>query len=221
LTALSLSTCFAGLFPPAFDARPLRAAKTLLTGAYVAVLLFLLGGNVPSRIGGSIDLPKQEPLFDYIAALPPETLVAGWPKGTMDRIPYAARRRALVTLETHQAFHDVYLLEMRRRMRALVDAYFATSVEPILSLRDEFGVTHLLVERAHFGPRPPSYFRPFDRWIAVRRAEARGKEFELPKRIKESRVFSHRQTVLLDLSHIESPGRPRPPSAGSRRHPPQ
>jgi hypothetical protein len=206
LTALLLSTCFAGLFPPAFDARPLRGVKTLLTGAYVATLLFLLGGNVPSRIGGSIDLRKQEKLFDYIAGLPSDALVAGWPKGTMDRIPYAARRRGLVTMETHQAFHDAYLLEMRRRMRALIDAYFATSVEPIVALRDQFGVTHLVVERTHFGPKPPSYFRPFDRWIAVRRAEARGKEFELPKRIKESRVFSHRQTVLLDLSRIDRAG---------------
>ena len=218
LTALSLSTCFAGLFPPAFDARPLRAIKTLLVGAYVAVLLFLLGGRVPSRIGGSIDLRKQERLFEYIAALPSDTLVAGWPKGTMDRVPYAARRRGLVTLETHQAFHDAYTLEMRRRMRALVDAYLATSVEPILSLRAEFGVTHLVVDRNHFGPRPPTYFRPFDRWIAERRFQARGKEFELPKRIREAGVFSNGRTVLLDLSRIESPGRARPPSAGSRPH---
>jgi hypothetical protein len=218
LTALLLSTCFAGLFPPAFDGRPLRSVKTLLFGAYVAVLLFLLGGRVPSRIGGSIDLRKQKPLFDYIAALPSDTFVAGWPKGTMNRVPYAARRPALVTLETHQAYHDAYMLEMRRRMRALVDAYLATSVEPILSLRDEFGVTHLVVERAHFGTRPPTYFRPFDRWIAERRVQARGKEFELPKRLREARVFSNGHTVLLDLSRIESPGRARPPSAGSRPH---
>jgi hypothetical protein len=109
-----------------------------------------------------------------------------------------------MTVETHQVFHEGYTLEMRRRMDAIINAYFATSLEPIVRLRDEFGVTHLLVEREHFDERPPGYFVPFDRWIRRRRAAARPKEYELPKHIEMAGVFSHSGTVLLDLSRIRS-----------------
>ena len=44
-----------------------------------------------------------------------------------DSVPYVSRRRALVTGETYQAFHDRYTLEMRRRTNAVIDAYFATA----------------------------------------------------------------------------------------------
>jgi hypothetical protein len=49
---------------------------------------------------------------------------------------------------------------MRRRMTALIDAYFASTSAPLLRLRDEFGVTHLVVDRRLYY-RPPRYFQPF------------------------------------------------------------
>jgi hypothetical protein len=84
----------------------------------------------------------------------------------------------------------------------LIEAYFATSLEPILRLREEFGVTHLLLERSHFGRRPPGYFRPFGTLINAKREEAQGKKYELPKLIRSAGVFSVGDHVLLDLSKI-------------------
>ena len=208
LFALLLACCATGLFPPAFDAGWLRSVRAMLFGLYVAALLFLLGGQVSKRTGGSLDLSAREELFDAIGALPADALVAGWPRGAINQVPYAARRRALMTVETHQVFHEGYTLEMRRRMDAIINAYFATSLEPIVRLRDEFGVTHLLVEREHFDERPPGYFVPFDRWIRRRQAAARRQEYELPKHIGTAGVFSHGGTVLLDLSRIESVPKP-------------
>ena len=95
---------------------------------------------------------------------------------------------------------------MRVRMRALIDAYFATSLEPVERLRDDHGVTHLLIERAHFGRRPPVYFKPFDGWINAARRAARGKRYELPAQIGAASIFSFAGFELLDLSRLS----PRP-----------
>jgi hypothetical protein len=203
LVTLGVSVAAAGLFPPALDARSLRPLKSALMAAYVATLLVFLGGTVTANIGVDVALGKKErKLYDFVAKLPPSVLVAGWPTGPVNEIPYAARRRVLLNEEVHQAFHKGYLEEMRRRMLGLVDAYFATSLEPILRLRDELGVTHLVIRRSHFEANPPTYFRPFDRRIAERQRAARGKPYELPKQLRAAKVFAQHDYVLLDLARL-------------------
>ncbi len=205
LGTLLVSTCIAGLLPALADRwRRLRAP---LMGAYVALILWLFAGRVPEAAGVNLDLTGDEPLLNAIAALPPDSLIASWPRGFANNLPYATRRRALVTFETHQAFHRGYIEEMRGRMRALIDAYFATSPEPIERLREQFGVTHLLIQRSHFKRRPPTYFKPFDGWIQQARQAARGHRYELPSQIAPASIYRFRDFELLDLSRI----RPRSP----------
>ncbi|MEE8156492.1 MAG: hypothetical protein V3T53_16170 [Phycisphaerales bacterium] len=56
-----------------------------------------------------------------------------------------------------------YTLEMRRRMTAIICAYFASGPGPLMKLRDEFGVTHLIVDRRHYQKGANlSFFEPFD-----------------------------------------------------------
>jgi hypothetical protein len=203
LGTIAVATCVAGLFNASFGEGRRRWIRRAIIGAYVAGVLSLFAGRVTANAGLTVDFRRSRPLLDFIAQLPLDTVVAGWPKGLMNAVPYAGRRPALLTHECHQAFHKGYVEEMRRRMGGLIDAYFATSPEPILRLREEFGVTHLLIERSHFGRRPPGYFRPFGAQINARREEARGKKYELPKQIRSAGVFSLGDYVLLDLSKIQ------------------
>ncbi len=203
LVTLIVTTLIVGLFPLSFDEGPRRWVRTLVHGAYLAMLLFLLAGRVSPGIGMDVDIRSRRPVLKYVARLPRDVLVAGWPTGPVEEIPLFSRRRVLMNEEVHQAFHKGYVEEMRHRMRRLVDAYFATSLKPILRLRDELGVTHLLIQRSHFGSRPPRYFRPFNHLIARRLSAARKKGFELPRQIEASKVFSFRDYVLLDLSRLE------------------
>jgi hypothetical protein len=205
LGTLAIATCVSGMFPPSFQQGWQRWLKTGAIGAYVAALLWLLGGRVSPKTGLSVDLRPHQALYQRIAQLPPDALVAGWPKGIMNDVPYASRRRAFVTLETHQAFHKGYLEEMRRRMRALIEAYFASSPEALIRLRDEFGVTHLLVERAHFGRQAPTYFRPYRSWLDRQRKIAKKKGFEVPRQIPAASVYSFKGFELLDLTRIQAP----------------
>ncbi len=203
LSTLLVAVSVAGLFPRSFDAGWRRWVKWASVGAQASLLLAFLGGRVAPGMGLKVGVERWKPLVTRIAALPPDALLAGWPHGAMDRIPYATRRRALVTHEVHQAFHKGYTLEMRRRMFALIEAYYATSLEPLIALRDDLGVTHILLERSRFQGMRPRYFKPFDQAIAKQFAAAQGKEFELPKLIERASIFSHRDFELLDLSKID------------------
>jgi hypothetical protein len=208
LGTLAVSTCVGGLIPPSFAPGYRRWVKWAVVGSYVAGLLWFLGGRASPTAGLSVDLRQNGKVLKAIAALPEDAVVAGWPKGLMNRVPYASRRRVLLTHETHQAFHKGYIEEMRRRMRGLLAAYFATSPEPLIALRDELGVTHLLVERQHLGRKAPRYFRPYNDWIAEYRAAAKGQSYELSRQMRTASVLSYKNYELLDLSRIQSPALP-------------
>jgi hypothetical protein len=168
-----------------------------------AALLGLLAGRVSSNVGLTVNLRPDQALFDAVAKLPPNSMVAGWPRGIMNAVAYASRRPTLLTLEVHQAFHAGYIQEMRRRMYALIEAYFATTPEPILRLERDFGVTHLLIQRSHYGRKPPGYFRPFGDPIKAAR-EAGHERYLLPELAASAGVFSRGDYVLLDLSKVEA-----------------
>jgi hypothetical protein len=221
LLTLCVSTVVAGLLPRSFNVGLRRWFSRIAVACQVTAVLWLLGGRVPQRTGLTVDLRAIEPVTNYIASLPPNVVIAGWPKGPINIVPHVARRKVLLSYETHQAFHSEFVLEMRRRMLMLTDAYFATSVDPIIELREELGVTHLLIERSHFAPASHLwYFRPFGNPIKKRREAARGKSFELPRLIREASVVSFEDYELLDLTRIharEPPDGEAEPPARRRR----
>ncbi len=141
-----------------------------------AACLLLLGGRGGGDAGLNINLTRNRAIYEYISLLPEDVVLAGWPTGVIENLPYLCRRKVLITREIHNTLHKGYVNEMRRLISALIDAYFAADSSPLLRLRDEFGVTHLLVDLSNFGSRPPSYFAPFDQWTysAHRRAVAEG-----------------------------------------------
>jgi hypothetical protein len=155
------------------------------------------------RTGLTVDVQQDSQVFEFLRRLPDASLIAGWPSDeTVDSIPFLTRRSAFVTYETHQAFHQAYLDEMRRRMRALIDAIFATDPAPLVRLRDDWGVTYLIVDLRYYGPSPPTYFKPFDGWIRVAVERGRDAGFELPRQIKPAAVFSHGSLSVLDLRQL-------------------
>jgi hypothetical protein len=179
--------------------------RGIARGAWVgaalgAGLLALAGGRVSADAGWGVHVSPSDGIYRAVAALPVDAVVAGWPAGPIDSIPYLARRRVLLAFETHQAFHRAYAEEMRRRAGALFAAYFAATWAPVLRLRDEFGVTHLLLDRRHLsGPAPPGYFAPFDAWIAADWARGRREGFVLARAPRDAIRFTEGTLTLLDL----------------------
>lgn len=125
------------------------------------VVLCALVGKPPAIL-----IENNRDLYEYLRHdLSQEALFAGWPDYTTDGIPLFSRKRILVGVETYQAFHKGYVLEMRKRGIALIDAYLSDDPSGLRRLRDEFGVTYLLVKLSHFKGKKveiPAVFMPLN-----------------------------------------------------------
>lgn len=200
------------LFPVALSAlahrlsgaRALQGKGALVRGLVVgfgtAIVLFTLGG-LGSPTKGLLDAEaKNGELFDAIAELPPDTMVAGWPKGVVADVPVIARRRILISHEVHLAFHEAYVKEMRDRMNALIDAYFGVTTDAAQALQANYGVTHLLIDRQLLrAERAPAYFPPFDRKITTAFEHMKQSGSALLSADGRAHIFDDGRYLLLDL----------------------
>ncbi len=201
MAALLVPTAVVGLAPRG-DRPGQRRSRLALQGLFTASLLVVLGGEVGPRAGLGVDLRPNAELFRVVESLPPTALVAGWPRGQVNDIPYAARRPVLLSFELHQAFHRGYVAELRSRMEAFTAAYWATSRAPLDELRRRWGVTHLLVDRRHLTGTTPSYFAPFDDLVGRAVAGARGQRPELLRQLSAAAVYRRGDLYLLDLERL-------------------
>ncbi len=173
------------------------AGATLATG----VALLCLGGRGDPTTGYTVTLDPAVHIYEFLGGLPKDALVAGWPGGPIDNVPYVSRRRAFVTRENHLAFHERYVVEMRLRMRSLIRAYYDTDAQGLKDLRERFGVTHLIVDAKDLS-MPPTYFAPFDRDVTRLWQEARGRPFASQAAIGKATVFHEGTLTVLDLSKL-------------------
>ena len=185
-----------------FQAAPRLRDCTFL--AIIGVYLVAFGGrgNVEFETGSMVAKSSQ-PLFAAIAALPKNSLIAGWPYGEMKNIEYATRRNAFLTAQLHQVLHREFVDIMRQRMDAVFAAYFSVDAAPLRRLRDQFGVTHLLVEAHHFSDpkRPPEYFSPWRSQIGARLEAVRDKAYLMSQTLHQrAAVFNRDGLILLDLA---------------------
>ena len=181
-----------------------RLRDTMFLGIVCAYLSAFGGRGNVDFTAATVEKPSQ-PLFDAIAALPKEVVIAGWPVGELRKVEYATRRNAFLTGDLHQVLHLTFLKVMRERMDALFDAYLSTDAAPLHRLRQEFGVTHLLVDTRDFtDPKHgPEYFAPWRSRIQPRRREIKGKEFLMNGSLqKRAAIFNQNGLILLDLGKL-------------------
>ena len=211
LAVLMASTSVAGFFSlrdklgwAGSDASAKSAIRAGVTLVFCLFVLLTVGGRGSSRAGLNIEA-RNVSLYDAVADLPVDAVVAGWPFTAIENVPYVARRTAFVTFETHQAFHEQYADVMRERMRALIDATLATSDDPLIRLRDEYGVTHMLVYLPHLRGHRLEYFEPFDQWIVeAGRARAR-KPLALQNLVDNYAIYRDARYALVDLRDLSGP----------------
>jgi len=136
----------------------------------ISIIIFIfnvIGKENQSQLAGVIQVDMDKPIFSEIKEIPRNSLLAGWPNGLIDNIPYLCIRRAYLHYETHQAFHSDYVIEMRKRFSLFLNAYFGDNINNIKKLRDEGNVTHMIINKRHFiGDVFPRYFMMFEKDIS-------------------------------------------------------
>ncbi len=176
---------------------------------FISLFTLIFETNSQAKIGyyPVIDEESRNAL-NFVKTLPAESLIAGWPdiraKGNVTEfIPYIAKRRVLILGKTHYPSYKGYLMEMRKRMYALTDAYFATDERAIKNLKQTFNVDYLLVDKRHFSGdyTEPKYFAPFNQYL--RKAWKKGKidGFLLADATSSAgKIYESRHYYLLDIN---------------------
>jgi MFS family permease len=171
----------------------------------ITVYLMAFGGRGNVEFAASSEKQLFKPLADAITALPKDVLIAGWPAAEIRNVEYVTRRNVFFTAATHHVLHLTYMKIMRERMNAMFDAYLSVDAAPLVRLRQEFGVTHLLVDTRDFTEpaHAPEYFAPWRARIAPRLAEIKGKEYLMNGALqKKAAVFNQDGLILLDLAKL-------------------
>lgn len=83
----------------------------------------------------------------------------------IDYLPYFSKRPVLLGSVTHIVFHKDYILEMRARMNAIIDAYYSSDLGEIKALHDKYKVDYFIVDKKWYEEKP-RYFAPLDERIA-------------------------------------------------------
>ncbi|MGH7872741.1 MAG: hypothetical protein ACREQO_11055, partial [Candidatus Binatia bacterium] len=192
----------------------LRRAPRLQSSPKLGVAVFLgiifaylvaFGGRGNVDFSSSIVGQTTRPLFDSIASLPKNSLIAGWPVGPLRKAEYVTRRNVFLTGDLHQVLHLSFMQAMRRRMDAMFDAYLSVDNAPLRRLREEFGVTHLIVETRDFtDPKhAPEYFAPWRSRISRRLTEIKGQEYLLSETLRrKAAIYDRDGLILLDLAKL-------------------
>ncbi|NOR81174.1 MAG: hypothetical protein GQ529_10145, partial [Methyloprofundus sp.] len=160
----------------------------------VVLVILLFGNKGPIRSGLLVTVPQEDaPVYDFIRSLPPQTVIAGWPKdGVIKNIPYLTNRRVLLSRETHLCFHEKYALEMRHRWELIVSSYFTPESTSTRKMVQEYGVTHMLIRKEYIDLQTkPVYFSAFASDIKqfMRKIELSG----------EAVVFENHKYIILAL----------------------
>jgi hypothetical protein len=176
--------------------------KRVLHASAAVLTLSILGGRGTSWIGVEVYVPPQErPLYAAISRLPTNVVIAGWPAGPVENIPYLSERRVLTNFQLEMPFHAQFTLQSRARLSAFFEAYFAVTDGPMKRLCSEFHVTHVLVDPKHFDSPPPSYYAPHRSELARLVVAAKGKANLLSLLLTDSTTIHFGSgTSLVDLS---------------------
>ncbi len=195
-----------GLLPRGwrFKGRFRRWTAPLWVGSFVAVLLAFLGTYSSESFGYDVRMTGSERgIADAVHRLPVNALVAGWPEGFMDDITLFSKRAAFITYQTYMPYNQRMTLEMRARARAVIAAYYAPDLAPLRRLRDEFHVTHFLIEPGRLRRRG-RLFNPLNRDIAAAFAALAqsGRENALAGDFGDAVLYRDGRYELIDLAKL-------------------
>ena len=109
----------------------------------------------------------------------------------------------LVALKTHEVDRR-YVEEMRRRMFALIDAYFGADERALARLRDEWGVDLLIASESRLkdGPGKSDYFEPFDSYLSEMARTGPNRTAYLLTPPPDAVVFRAGDLFVLDLRRL-------------------
>ncbi|MFH2145756.1 MAG: hypothetical protein ABII75_06995 [Candidatus Omnitrophota bacterium] len=108
---------------------------------------------------------KNTRLYQFIATLPKNSLIAGHPFETSE-IPLFSKRKVFIEFELSMPFYRNYYKQIKQRTYDFFRLYYSSSFNEIKEVCIEYGIDYILVRKGHFS-RPyiekyNFYIEPFN-----------------------------------------------------------
>lgn len=166
----------------------------------VTLPLLLILAFIPFKTQGlGISVHRARPLLDFLKTLPADSLIAGWPRGSLESVRLISERKTLVDYENHHIFHTNFTDYLRPRASLSIQATLSHSDAPLRRLYTDFGVTHF-VDFPPAAEQLPWYFKPFDEDIETTLRIRGARPRALTGLADIAAVYSDAENVVLDLS---------------------
>jgi hypothetical protein len=186
----------------------------LLRRSIQLVLLLLVAARVDLAKGiGLTDVSAERPLYEYLAGLPADVVIATPPE-LGDFIPTFSRRTVFLNSELSMPFFTTYWTTITDRTKALFDAYYAESRRDVHAFCMRNGIDYLVVRLRDFDPGYLAthriHFQPFDEYVRSRlatprpRALARIENHEMLFRYGDTFVISSDTLKNVDAEALHS-----------------
>lgn len=180
--------------------------RKYLCGIITAIIfaIYSIGGSNALTAQLQIEKESRFKIYNFLESTPKDSVIAGWPIGITNNIPLFAHRNVLLSGATHFVFNKDYVDEMRVRTYAIINAYFATSTEPLIHLRESLGVTYFIVERDYFTcGKKMEYAQPFNTEIEKKLETMKIQDsILLSNSLDNSVIYEDLYVRILDLSKI-------------------
>ena len=185
-----------------------RGSSRRALASYLIFLFFIVSMDSlnEAKIGFMLSTPPQiRELESFASQIGRNTLVAAWPKSMANEFfPYLYKRPVLLLHKAHYPSHEKYVIEMRSRMVDLINAYLATTIEPLVKLKTKWRVRYLIVDKEHFTENEAqlSYFAPFDDLIAKLQRKGKRIGFFLEDPPEDLLIWENERLFVLDLDRL-------------------
>ncbi len=170
------------------------------------ILLFSAPWSYSNLSRKTIDVADRKPVLDALARLEPDTLITAWPGLVLDDIPLFSRREVLFNHENAHPLYEPYYGTIRKRVLDTVRLAFSGDPAEAAAIRDEYGLTHLVLEYSLFDPTrsSPGFFAPLDEAAAFYRMQKLRENLLFASPPEAWVRYRDSRFLVLDLREIEA-----------------
>ncbi|NTV29791.1 MAG: hypothetical protein HGA80_06910 [Candidatus Omnitrophica bacterium] len=159
----------------------------------------------PAFLPQTNDYSGDRPLFEFIARLPADALIAGMPSD-MDGVPLFSKRKAFLTEELSLPFYRAYYREVQRRALVLFSIYYATDKSELKRMCARENICYIVAKPRDFEQaflKDGAFFvEPYNAVVRHLVARVGTGDFVLKDPPEASVVFRTDKAVVIDVNAL-------------------
>ena len=171
--------------------------------AWGCLALMVLSAVPLVKNAGLQDYSAQRELYEYLAQLPRDVVIAAPPE-LADGIPLFSKRTVFLNRELSVPLYDRYWQTITERTQAFFKAYYAQDLRDVRAFMTQNGITHLVLDRTEFSREKiaaGAYFEPFA--SGIRRETAGRKSFALETAPEDICNFRRGPVCVIDRAGLD------------------